>query len=67
MDHRGRGRGTFLRGRARFIIRRDTVAHTSPKWTHDKFQVNGEQRDTQERDTQQDHKEGEKDGDNENT
>uniref|UniRef100_A0A667ZCG4 Thyroid hormone receptor associated protein 3 n=1 Tax=Myripristis murdjan TaxID=586833 RepID=A0A667ZCG4_9TELE len=39
LDNRGRGRGSFLRGRARFTIRRDNGK--SPKWAHDKF--NGEQ------------------------
>ncbi|XP_029929028.1 thyroid hormone receptor-associated protein 3 isoform X2 [Myripristis murdjan] len=63
LDNRGRGRGSFLRGRARFTIRRDNGK--SPKWAHDKF--NGEQGDAQEDDAEQDHKEGEIDGDAENT
>ncbi|XP_018555416.1 thyroid hormone receptor-associated protein 3 isoform X2 [Lates calcarifer] len=59
MDNRGRGRGSFSRGRARFIIRKATgVSNTnSPRWAHDKFQVNGEQGGTQEEETEQDHKE----------
>ncbi|KAF7657367.1 hypothetical protein LDENG_00028010 [Lucifuga dentata] len=67
MDNRGRGRGGFLRGRARFIIRKTTISpnNKNPKWAHDKFQVNGQQRSfTQEEEREQDHKdlkiEGEK-------
>ncbi|XP_076008730.1 thyroid hormone receptor-associated protein 3 isoform X2 [Genypterus blacodes] len=60
-DGRGRGRGGFMRGRARFIIRKANV----DKWAHDKFQVNGKQRgDTQDEDTEQDHKETKTDGGN---
>uniref|UniRef100_A0A3Q3LBE1 Thyroid hormone receptor associated protein 3a n=1 Tax=Mastacembelus armatus TaxID=205130 RepID=A0A3Q3LBE1_9TELE len=61
MDTRGRGRGSFLRGRARFIIRRATGSSgtNSPKWAHDKFQVNGEQVGVQEKGAEQDHKERE--------
>lgn len=74
MDNRGRG--NFLRGsRGRFIIRKASVGlpnnHTdnsSPKWTHDKFQVNGgkEEGEPQEEDTEQDHKDQEKPEDMEN-
>uniref|UniRef100_A0A8D0G3Z6 Thyroid hormone receptor associated protein 3 n=1 Tax=Sphenodon punctatus TaxID=8508 RepID=A0A8D0G3Z6_SPHPU len=32
--NRGRGRGTFPRGRGRFMFRKSS---TSPKWAHDKF------------------------------
>ncbi|KAK6326123.1 hypothetical protein J4Q44_G00017680 [Coregonus suidteri] len=69
VDNRGRGgRGNFLRGsRGRFIIRKATVGppnnnNSSPKWTHDKFQVNGgeEEGEPQEEDTEQDHKDQEK-------
>ncbi|XP_041725596.1 thyroid hormone receptor-associated protein 3-like isoform X2 [Coregonus clupeaformis] len=72
VDNRGRGgRGNFLRGsRGRFIIRKATVGppnnnnnnSSSPKWTHDKFQVNGgeEEGEPQEEDTEQDHKDQEK-------
>lgn len=44
-ENRGRGRGTFLRGRARFIIRKATGGpnNASHKWAHDKFQVDGNQ------------------------
>ncbi|XP_055760764.1 thyroid hormone receptor-associated protein 3-like isoform X3 [Salvelinus fontinalis] len=78
VDNRGRGgRGNFLRGsRGRFIIRKASVGlpnnHTnnnsSPKWTHDKFQVNGEKEEgePQEEDTEQDHKDQEKSEDMEN-
>lgn len=61
MDNRGRGRGSFLRGRARFIIRKATGGSNtnSPRWAHDKFQVNGEQDGAQEEETEQDHKVGE--------
>lgn len=64
MENRGRGRGGLQRGRARFIIRKATgvVNTSSPKWAHDKFQANGEQGDEQEEETDQDHKEGEIDG-----
>ncbi|XP_040900663.1 thyroid hormone receptor-associated protein 3 isoform X3 [Toxotes jaculatrix] len=66
MDNRGRGRGSFSRGRARFIIRKATGGSNtnSPRWAHDKFQVNGEQGGTQEEETEQDHKQGETDGQN---
>ncbi|XP_034554628.1 thyroid hormone receptor-associated protein 3 isoform X2 [Notolabrus celidotus] len=59
-DSRGRGRGSFTRGRARFIIRKATGGPNtiSPKWAHDKFQVNGEQSGGQEDETEQDHKGG---------
>lgn len=62
-ENRGRGKGNFLRGRARFIIRKATGGPNtnSPKWAHDKFQVNGEQRAEEE--TGQDHKERETVGD----
>lgn len=65
-DHRGRGRGSFSRGRARFIIRKATAGpnSTCSKWAHDKFHVNGEQGGTQEEETEQDHKEGEINGGN---
>lgn len=62
MDNHGRGRGSFLRGRARFIIRKATGGSNtnSPRWAHDKFQVNGEQGGgAQEEETEQDHKVGE--------
>ncbi|XP_029360669.1 thyroid hormone receptor-associated protein 3 isoform X2 [Echeneis naucrates] len=62
MDNRGRGRGCLSRGRARFIIRKATArvsVTNSPRWAHDKFQVNGEQSDAQEEETEQDHKAGE--------
>lgn len=64
VDNRGRGRGSFLRGRARFIIRKATGGPNSisPKWAHDKFQVNGEQGGEQEEETEQDHKDEEIDG-----
>lgn len=64
VENRGRGRGSFLRGRARFIIRKAAGGPNtnSPKWAHDKFQVNGEQGAEQEEETEQDHKEGEIDG-----
>ncbi|XP_070823123.1 thyroid hormone receptor-associated protein 3 isoform X2 [Chaetodon trifascialis] len=64
VDNRGRGRGSFSRGRARFIIRKATGAPntSSPKWAHDKFHVNGEQGGKQEEETEQDHEEGETDG-----
>ncbi|XP_068180115.1 thyroid hormone receptor-associated protein 3 isoform X2 [Antennarius striatus] len=61
-DSRGRGRGCLTRGRARFIIRKGGPNTNSPKWAHDKFQVNGEQREEHEEETQLDHKVGEKDG-----
>ncbi|XP_035527784.1 thyroid hormone receptor-associated protein 3 isoform X2 [Morone saxatilis] len=62
VDNRGRGRGGFLRGRARFLIRKTNTNTISPKWAHDKFQVNGEQ-GGEEEETEQDHK-GEIDGEN---
>ncbi|KAE8289078.1 Thyroid hormone receptor-associated protein 3 BCLAF1 and THRAP3 family member 2 [Larimichthys crocea] len=64
VDHRGRGRGNFSRGRARFIIRKATGGPnaTSQNWAHDKFQVNGEQGGKQEGLTEQDHKGGKNDG-----
>nr|XP_046255475.1 thyroid hormone receptor-associated protein 3 isoform X2 [Scatophagus argus] len=64
VDNRGRGRGSFSRGRARFIIRKATAAPNtnSPKWAHDKFQVNGKQGAEGEEEAEQDHKEGEIDG-----
>ncbi|XP_034409425.1 thyroid hormone receptor-associated protein 3 isoform X2 [Cyclopterus lumpus] len=60
VDNRGRGRGSFSRGRARFIVRKATggPSTNSPKWANDKFQNNGEQGDVHE-ETEQDHKEGE--------
>jgi hypothetical protein len=72
-----RGRGNFLRGsRGHFIIRKASVGlpknhannNSSPKWTHDKFQVNGgkEEGKPQEEDTEQDHKDQEKSEDMEN-
>ncbi|XP_037641556.1 thyroid hormone receptor-associated protein 3 isoform X2 [Sebastes umbrosus] len=66
VDNRGRGRGSVSRGRARFIIRKATGGPNtnSPKWAHDKFQINGEQGDAQEEETEQDHKEGEIEGEN---
>lgn len=66
VDNRGRGRGGFLRGRARFMIRKATGCPNtnSPKWAHDKFQINGEQGDAREEETEQDHKDGEMDGEN---
>ncbi|XP_070691629.1 thyroid hormone receptor-associated protein 3 isoform X3 [Pempheris klunzingeri] len=66
VDNRGRGRGSFTRGRGRFIIRKATGGPNtdSPKWAHDKFFVNGEQGGEQEDETEQDHKEGEIDGGN---
>ncbi|XP_067840911.1 bcl-2-associated transcription factor 1-like isoform X2 [Heptranchias perlo] len=36
---RGRGRGTFPRGRGRFIFKKSS---SSPKWTHDKYQGSDE-------------------------
>lgn len=64
VDNRGRGRGSFPRGRARFIIRKATGGPNTngPKWAHDKFQVNGEQGGKQEEETEQDHEDGEIDG-----
>ncbi|XP_042345670.1 thyroid hormone receptor-associated protein 3 isoform X2 [Plectropomus leopardus] len=64
VENRGRGRGSFSRGRARFMIRKATGGPNtnSPKWAHDKFQINGEQGDSGEEETEQDHKEGEMDG-----
>lgn len=62
MDDRGRGRGNFLRGRPRFIIRKATTGPNvkCAKWAHDKFQDNGEQDDVQEDEMmEQDQKEGE--------
>ncbi|XP_033874620.1 bcl-2-associated transcription factor 1-like [Acipenser ruthenus] len=35
---RGRGRGTFQRGRGRFIFKKSS---SSPKWTHDKYRCEG--------------------------
>ncbi|KAG2467393.1 BCLF1 factor, partial [Polypterus senegalus] len=35
---RGRGRGTFQRGRGRFTFKK---SGSSPKWTHDKYQCEG--------------------------
>lgn len=66
MDNRGRGRGGFSRGRARFIIRKATggSSTSNPRWAQDKFQVNGEQGGAQEEKTEQDHKEGKIDGGN---
>ncbi|XP_060906130.1 thyroid hormone receptor-associated protein 3 isoform X2 [Labrus mixtus] len=60
VDSRGRGRGSFPRGRARFIIRKATGGPNTSgqKWAHDKFQVNGEQGGKQEDKTTQDHKGG---------
>lgn len=57
-ENRGRGRGTFLRGRARFIIRKATGGPNiaSRKWAHDKFQVDGDQE--AEKGPGQDHREG---------
>ncbi|KAM7421274.1 hypothetical protein PAMA_015429 [Pampus argenteus] len=65
-DNRGRGRGSFSRGRARFIVRKATAGTTSEcsKWAHDKFHVNGEQGGVQEEQTEQDHKAGEVNGGN---
>lgn len=59
MENRGRGRGNFFRGRARFIIRKATggPGTKSPKWAHDKFQLNGEQEAEKEEVTEQDLKE----------
>lgn len=64
VDNRGRGRGGFSRGRARFIIRKATGGPStiSPKWAHDKFQPNGEQGGEQEEETEQDHRERAIDG-----
>lgn len=64
VDQRGRGRGNFSRGRARFIIRKATGGPNaiSQNWAHDKFQVNGEQGGKQEELTEQDHKGGKIDG-----
>uniref|UniRef100_A0A4W5MHE9 Thyroid hormone receptor associated protein 3 n=1 Tax=Hucho hucho TaxID=62062 RepID=A0A4W5MHE9_9TELE len=68
-----RGRGNFLRGsRGRFIIRKASIGppnnHTnnnsSPKWTHDKFQVNGGEEEGEPQ--EQDHKDQEKSEDMEN-
>lgn len=61
VDNRSRGRGNFLRGKPRFIIRKATGGPStiSPKWAHDRFQVNGEQGGEQDEETEQDHKEGE--------
>ncbi|XP_078108539.1 thyroid hormone receptor-associated protein 3 isoform X1 [Sander vitreus] len=66
LDNRGRGRGSFSRGRARFIIRKATGAPNtnSPKWAHDKFHINREQDNAQEEEIEPDHKEGEIDGAN---
>ncbi|XP_048468855.1 thyroid hormone receptor-associated protein 3 isoform X5 [Rhincodon typus] len=35
-----RGRGTFQRGRGRFLYKK---SNTSPKWTHDKYQGSGQE------------------------
>lgn len=35
---RGRGRGTFQRGRGRFNFKKSV---SSPKWTHDRYQRDG--------------------------
>lgn len=60
MDSRGRRRGSFSRGRARFIVRKATGGPNtnSPKWANDKFQINGERGDAHE-ETEQDHPERE--------
>ncbi|TNN89097.1 Thyroid hormone receptor-associated protein 3 [Liparis tanakae] len=60
MDSRGRRRGSFSRGRARFIVRKATGGPNanSPKWANDKFQINGERGDARE-ETEQDHTERE--------
>lgn len=43
-ENRGRGRGTFLRGRGRFLIRKATGLPNigSHKWAQHKFQVDGD-------------------------
>ncbi|KAK1156838.1 thyroid hormone receptor-associated protein 3-like isoform X1 [Acipenser oxyrinchus oxyrinchus] len=53
-DNRGRGRGTFQRGRGRFLHRK---SGTSPKWTHDMFQGSGEEGELQDDDSETEHKE----------
>nr|XP_023677018.1 thyroid hormone receptor-associated protein 3 isoform X2 [Paramormyrops kingsleyae] len=60
LDTRGRGRGTFIRGRGRFIFRKATVGSSSPKWTHDKFQGSGEEGELRDEESEQDHKEEDK-------
>ncbi|XP_041106354.1 bcl-2-associated transcription factor 1-like [Polyodon spathula] len=42
---RGRGRGTFQRGRGRFNFKKSS---SSPKWTHDKYQCEGNVEDDEE-------------------
>ncbi|XP_007904966.1 thyroid hormone receptor-associated protein 3 [Callorhinchus milii] len=42
-----RGRGTFLRGRGRFLYKKSSP---SPKWTHDKYQGSGEEEEEEEED-----------------
>lgn len=66
MDNRGRGRGSFTRGRPRFIIRKapGSFDTNNPKWATDKFQGNGEQSGMQEKEAEQDHKGPEMDGGN---
>nr|XP_020445730.1 thyroid hormone receptor-associated protein 3-like isoform X2 [Monopterus albus] len=61
VDNRGWGRGSFLRGRARFITCKATGGSntSSPKWAHDKFQLNGEQVGIQDENAEQDREEGE--------
>uniref|UniRef100_A0A3Q1FU96 Thyroid hormone receptor associated protein 3a n=1 Tax=Acanthochromis polyacanthus TaxID=80966 RepID=A0A3Q1FU96_9TELE len=65
-DSRGRGRGIFTRGRPRFIIRKapGSFDTSNPKWATDKFQGNGEQSGMQEKESEQDHKGPEMDGEN---
>ncbi|KAG9334219.1 hypothetical protein JZ751_008467 [Albula glossodonta] len=62
-DRQGRGRGSFVRGRGRFIFRKASVpGGSSPKWTHDKFQGSGEEGELRDDDSEQDHKEEDKAG-----
>uniref|UniRef100_A0A3B3QLM0 Btz domain-containing protein n=1 Tax=Paramormyrops kingsleyae TaxID=1676925 RepID=A0A3B3QLM0_9TELE len=42
---RGRGRGLFQRGRGRFPFRKSS---SSPKWTHDKYQCEGNEEEEEE-------------------
>lgn len=60
-DTRGRGRASVARGRGPFIFRKANAgtnnSNRSPKWTHDKFQGDGEEGDAREEDPEQDHNE----------
>uniref|UniRef100_A0A3Q0SJZ4 Uncharacterized protein n=2 Tax=Heroini TaxID=318529 RepID=A0A3Q0SJZ4_AMPCI len=61
MDNRGRGRGSFTRGRARFLIRKATGDYNA---ICPKFQVNVEQGGMQKGEIEQDHKRAEVDKEN---